>query len=95
MRHNPIFLGMTPHMICEQIVWLIKNSNLNFQLRETPFGLNISLRKRFAQKWYHDSDPSVYTPQPSQPHVPPPPHVVHALPPQASLYLLKLNTYVI
>ena len=69
-----MFLRMTPHMICEQIVWLIKNSNLNFQLRETPYGLEISLKKRFAQKWYHDSDSSA-----SQQHVPPPQHVV---PPQ-------------
>ena len=35
--------------ICESIVNLVKKMNLNFNLSETPFNVNISLRKRFIQ----------------------------------------------
>ena len=38
-------------MICEQILWLIKHYGLNFQVRETPFSLDINLKKRFSNLW--------------------------------------------
>jgi hypothetical protein len=47
----PIFLENTPHAVCEQVLWLIKNSGLHFQIKESPFSLNISLQKRFANHW--------------------------------------------
>ena len=33
----PIFLDNTPGAIYEQVLWLIKNSALNVQVKETPF----------------------------------------------------------
>ena len=77
MHSKPLFLENSPTVICEQIVWLIKNSNLNFQLKETPFGLDISLKKRFVQKWPQNINNGSDFPQASVPHnfphhVPPP-----------------------
>ena len=46
-----IFLDNTPSAICEQVLWLIKNSGLNFQVKETPFSLDINIKKRFANLW--------------------------------------------
>ena len=51
----PIFLENTPKVVCEQILFLIKNSDLNFQLKETPFSLDISLKKRFVNHWNQSS----------------------------------------
>ena len=73
MQHSPtglpIFLDNSPNMISDQIVWLVKHSNLNFQLKETPFSLSLNLKKRFAQHWLPESHPqaSFATPSPSQP----------------------------
>ena len=50
----PIFLENAPNIICEQVLWLIKNSGLNFQVRETPFSLDINLKKRFTNLWKHN-----------------------------------------
>ena len=36
--------------ICENLVTQIKRSNLNFILSETPYSVNISLRKRFLKE---------------------------------------------
>ena len=47
----PIFLENSPSVICDQVLWLIKNSGLNFQVKETPFSLDINLKKRFANLW--------------------------------------------
>jgi hypothetical protein len=47
----PIFLENSPQIICDQILWLIKHANLDFQVKETPFSLNLSLKKRFAHHW--------------------------------------------
>ena len=47
----PTFLENTPSVICDQVLWLIKNSGLNFQVKETPFSLDINLKKRFANLW--------------------------------------------
>ena len=33
-----------------------ENSNLNFQLKETPYSLNLSIKKRFATLWNQNSD---------------------------------------
>jgi hypothetical protein len=46
-----IFLDNTPSAICEQVLWLIKNSGLHFQVKETPFSLDINIKKRFANLW--------------------------------------------
>ena len=51
----PIFLKNTPSMICDQVLWLVKNSNLNFQLKETPYSLNLSIKKRFTTLWNQNS----------------------------------------
>ena len=39
----------SPSAICEQILLLVKNSNLNFELKETPFSFNLNLKKTLAQ----------------------------------------------
>ena len=44
----------SPHVICEQILWLVKNLKLNFQVKETPFSLSLNLKKRFVQEWNTD-----------------------------------------
>ena len=51
---QPAFLSNSPAIICEQILWLVKNSGLNFSVQETPFGLNLSLKKRFVTKWQNN-----------------------------------------
>ena len=47
----PIFSDNSPTAICDQILWLVKHSNLNFNAQETPFSLNICLKKCFINKW--------------------------------------------
>ena len=56
MHHDqqPVFLNNSPAIICEQILWLVKNSGLNFSVQETPFGFNLSLKKRFVNKWQNN-----------------------------------------
>ena len=56
MDHDqrPIFLNNSPSIICEQILWLVKNSGLNFSVQETPFSLNLSIKKRFVTKWQNN-----------------------------------------
>ena len=49
--YDPVFLNNSPSQICDQILYLVKNSNLNFELHETPFSLNLKLKKSFAQHW--------------------------------------------
>jgi hypothetical protein len=53
----PIFLENSPSMACEQVLWLIKNSNLNFQLKETPFSLGVNIKKSFVNPWNCPSSP--------------------------------------
>ena len=96
MQHKPQFLENSPKTICDQIIWLIKNSGLNFQLKETPFGLEISLKKRFVHHWNQNNQVKEHFSQqtqvsePIQPAFVPPPgfpipahaaqHVAHAPP---------------
>ena len=47
----PFFLENNPAVICDQVLWLIKNSGLNFQVKETPFSLDINLKKNFVKVW--------------------------------------------
>ena len=47
----PIFLNNSPLDRCDQILWLIKHSNLNFCAEETPFSLNVTIRKKFLNRW--------------------------------------------
>ena len=58
----PTFFENTPSVICDQVLWLIKNSGLNFQIKETPFSLEINLKKRFANQWNQNiqSPPHVF-----------------------------------
>ena len=53
--YPPTYLNESPSVICEQVLWLIKNSGLNFQVKETPFSLDISLKKKFAHHWDQSS----------------------------------------
>ena len=46
-----IFLNNSPSDRCDQIVWMIKNSDLNYCVQETSFSLNIQLKKKFVVKW--------------------------------------------
>ena len=47
----PMFFNNSPSDRCDQIFWLIKNSDLNYWSQETPFGLNIQLKKKFVKRW--------------------------------------------
>ena len=96
-----MFLGNSPQIICGQIIWLIKSSNLNFQLKETPFGLEISFKKRFVQHWDNNrtnfsQHSHHHVPSPPQPEVSPPrhqaQHQVH-VPPKASEHQQSLNQH--
>ena len=51
MEQPGLLTNFSPSMICEQILWLVKNSNLNFNVQETPFSLNLRLKKSFVTKW--------------------------------------------
>ena len=56
MQHDtgsglPGFLSNSPKILCEQIIWLVKNSNLNFSLSETPFSLKLDIKKKFVNFW--------------------------------------------
>ena len=46
-----VFLKQSPSIICDQLLYLVKNSNLNFELHETPFSLNLNLKKSFYKHW--------------------------------------------
>ena len=48
---HPLFLENSHSGVCKQIIWLIKNSRLNFQIKETPFSLGVSIKKRFVNQW--------------------------------------------
>ena len=74
----PVFLENTPGVICDQILFLVKNSNLEFQINETPFSLNISVKKRFSNHWNWNQLPSSSYSQP------PPQHPHHNLPQQSN-----------
>ena len=60
MNHQPTFLSSSPSTICDQILYLVKNSNLNFDLHETPFSLSLNLKKSFANHW---KKPDHHSPQ--------------------------------
>ena len=56
----PMFLENSPSVICDQVLWLIKNSGLNFQVKETPFSLDVKIKKRFTTFWNSNSSNPVY-----------------------------------
>ena len=58
---NPAFLQNSPSGICDQILYLVKNSNLNFELHETPFSLNLNIKKSFAQHWNRNNQSAHHT----------------------------------
>ena len=66
-RFEPVFLQNSPSVMCDQILYLVKNSNLNFELHETPFSLNLAIKKSFAHHWNKSSHQSA---QHSEAHVP-------------------------
>ena len=45
---EPVFLNNSPSQNRDQILYLVKNSNLNFELKETPFSLNLQLKKKMC-----------------------------------------------
>ena len=47
----PMFYKNDPSTISDQIVWMVKNSQLNFQVQETAYSLNIQIKKRFLNNW--------------------------------------------
>ena len=67
----PIFLENSPSVISDQVLWLIKNSGLNFQVKETPFSLDVNIKNRFTNLWnsnrsnpvYNQPASSIYSPQ--------------------------------
>ena len=81
----PVFLENTPGVICDQILFLVKNSNLDFQLKETPFSLNLSVKKRFSNHWNWNqgcaSRQNIHV-VPASPYSQPPPQHPHHNPPQ-------------
>ena len=50
----PLFLEKSPQMICDQVFWLIKNPHVNFQARETPYSLSLSIKRPFAHHCDHN-----------------------------------------
>ena len=42
----------------EAVIACVRNSNLNFQIQESPFSLQINIRKTFIKKKYEDDKPS-------------------------------------
>ena len=50
-KFQPVFLKNSPSMICDQILFLVKNSNINFELHETPFTLHLNIKKSFVHHW--------------------------------------------
>ena len=66
---QPVFVKNSPGIICDQLLYLVKNSNLNFELHETPFSLNLNLKKSFTHQWnkthhasHHATDPVHHQP---------------------------------
>ena len=47
----PMILNNYPKDICEQVDWLVKNSQLNFSAQETPYSLNLQIKKKFVNIW--------------------------------------------
>jgi hypothetical protein len=66
---HPLFLQNSPSGICDQILYLVKNSNLNFELHETPFSLNLNIKKSFAHHWNRQNQ-SAHQAEAAQAHVP-------------------------
>ena len=50
----PIFVNNSPSDRSDQIFWLVKNSQLNFCAQETPYSLNIQIKKKFVTPWKTD-----------------------------------------
>ena len=67
----PIFLENSPSVISDQVLWLIKNSGLNFQVKETPFSLDVNIKKRFTNLWNSNRSNPVYNPPASSIYSPP------------------------
>ena len=48
-------MAASPHETCEILLNQVKNSKLNFILSETPYSVNICLKKRFVKEFPHQS----------------------------------------
>ena len=66
MQQNSALPPNSPTIMCDQLVWLVKNSNLNFHLEETPFSLKLDIKKTFVNKWTSASPNFSYVNYPPQ-----------------------------
>ena len=57
-----MFINNSPLDRCDQILWLIKRSNLNFTAQETPFTLNVT--KKYVTRWQDGTPDNVEGPVP-------------------------------
>ena len=48
---------MNANQACDLLIWNVKTSNLNFVLEESPFSVNISLKKSFIKMKNGDPSP--------------------------------------
>ena len=69
VNFQPLFLKNSPSLIIDQILYLVKNSNLNFDINETPYSLKLNLKTSFAQHW-NKPDCTAHNNLPSQPLFP-------------------------
>ena len=59
-----MFINNSPLDRCDQILWLIKRSNLNFTAQETPFTLNVTIKKKYVNRWQDGTPDNVEGPVP-------------------------------
>ena len=50
----PMFFNNSPDDRCDQLFGVIKKSQLNFCAQETPFSLNLQIKKKFIKTWPSD-----------------------------------------
>ena len=77
---QPVFVKNSPGIICDQLLYLVKNSNLNFELHETPFSLNLNLKKSFTHHWnktHHSAENNLYNATHASHHATDPVHHQH------------------
>ena len=48
---QPVFLQNSPSLICDQILYLMINLTINFDLHETPVSLKLTIKKSFVNHW--------------------------------------------
>ena len=69
MLPQPNYLNnCSPTILCDQVMWLVKNSGLNFSFHETPFSLDIKIKKKFVTR-RGETGAYIYS-QPTEPSSP-------------------------